>query len=83
MALAAGDVRSRLRSDRRSATPRTLTDGDRATLEAIPNLAPGDFRTVRQSLRYLGESADNAALRDESNAKRLTARSGGQGHIGF
>ena len=38
-------------------------------------------------MRYLGESADNAALlsalRDESNAKRLTARSGGQGHIGF
>ena len=66
---------------------RTLTEGDRATLEAIPNLAPGDFRTVRQSMRYLGEAADNAALlsalRDESNAKRLTARSGGQGHIGF
>ena len=66
---------------------RTLTEGDRATLEAIPNLAPGDFRTVRQSMRYLGEAADNAALlsalRDESNAKRLTARSGGQGQIGF
>ncbi len=66
---------------------RTPTEGDRATLEAIPNLAPGDFRTVRQSMRYLGEAADNAALlsalRDESNAKRLTTRSGGRGHIGF
>ena len=66
---------------------RTLTEGDRATLEAIPNLAPGDFRTVRQSMRYLGEAADNAALlsalRDESSAKRLTVRSAGRGQIGF
>ena len=66
---------------------RTLTPGDRAALDAIPNLAPGDFRTVRQSLRYLGEEADNAALlaalRDESKAKRLAAGSAGRGAIGF
>ena len=47
---------------------------DRAELDAIPDLAPGDFRTVRQSLRYLGGSPDAAALlralREESDAKR-------------
>ena len=51
-----------------------LADRDRAELAAIPDLAPGDFRTVRQSLRYLGGSADAAsllrALREESDAKR-------------
>ena len=66
---------------------RTLTDGDRATLDTIPDLAPGDFRTVRQSLRYLGEEADNSAylsaLRDESKAKRFPAGSAGRGTIGF
>ena len=51
-----------------------LADRDRAELAAIPDLAPGDFRTVRQSLRYLGGAADAAALlralREESDAKR-------------
>ena len=51
-----------------------LTARDRAELASIPDLAPGDFRTVRQSLRYLGSSPDAAALlralREESDAKR-------------
>ena len=51
-----------------------LADRDRAELAAIPDLAPGDFRTVRQSLRYLGGAVDAAtllrALREESDAKR-------------
>lgn len=52
----------------------TLTARDRAELSAIPDLAPGDFRTVRQSMRYLGGAQDAAALlralREESDAKR-------------
>ena len=64
---------------------RTLSPADRAELDAIPDLAPGDFRTVRQSLGYLGGGADNAALldalRDESDAKRGSAA--GRARIGF
>ena len=41
-----------------------LSAGELARLEAIANLAPGDFRTVRQALYYLD---------DDSNAARLTA----------
>ena len=52
----------------------TLAARDRAELSAIPDLAPGDFRTVRQSMRYLGGARDAAALlralREESDAKR-------------
>ena len=51
-----------------------LAARDRAELCAIPDLAPGDFRTVRQSMRYLGGATDAAALlralREESGAKR-------------
>ena len=54
------------------ATP--LSARDRAELASIPDLAPGDFRTVRQGLRYLGGAPDAAALlralREESEAKR-------------
>ena len=50
-----------------------LTDAEADELEAIPNLCPGDFRTVRQSLYYLGDETTNAerleALRAESEAK--------------
>ena len=53
---------------------RTLSARDRAELAAIPDLAPGDFRTVRQSLRSLGGDAGTPtilrALREESEAKR-------------
>ncbi len=40
-----------------------LSEVEAARLAAIPNLAPGDFRTVRQGLYYLGE--------DTSNSERL------------
>ena len=50
-----------------------LTEDEAARLDAIPNLAPGDFRTVRQGLFYLGGKADNrrrlAALEQESANK--------------
>lgn len=50
-----------------------LNDMEKIRLEMIPNLAPGDFRTVRQSLFYLGGDISNserlAALERESLAK--------------
>ena len=51
-----------------------LSPEEAVRLAAIPNLAPGDFRTVRQSLYYLGEpptaSRCLAALEHESALKR-------------
>ena len=50
-----------------------LSAREAARLEAIPDLAPGDFRTVRQGLFYLGNAVDNArrlaALEAEAAAK--------------
>lgn len=37
-----------------------LTDEEAARLDAISRLAPGDFRTARQSLFYLGNQSDNS-----------------------
>ena len=51
-----------------------LTPEETNELDAIAHLVPGDFRTVRQSLFYLGATATNAdrlaALRRESDVKR-------------
>ena len=62
----------------------SLTDAEVAELERIPNLCPGDFRTVRQSLYYLGGAATNAdrleALRAESEVK---PKDGLEHHMGF
>ena len=50
-----------------------LTDAEADELRTIPNLCPGDFRTVRQSQYYLGGAVTNAdrleALRAESEVK--------------
>lgn len=50
-----------------------LSDVERQRLNMIPNLAPGDFRTVRQSLFYYGGEVSNAqrltALEREAEAK--------------
>lgn len=55
-----------------------LTPSEERSLAEIPNLCPGDFRTVRQSLFYLGDSVGNAeriaALRTESSLKRESVR---------
>jgi len=52
----------------------TLTEGENAELKALRNLAPGDFRTVRQEHFYLDESQTNldriAALREECLIKK-------------
>ena len=51
-----------------------LSANEAEKLAAIHSLAPGDFRTVRQSLYYLGDEAGNAerlaALAAESKAKQ-------------
>ena len=64
----------------------TLMREDALRLEKIPDLSPGDFRTVRQSLYYLGADTTNAdrlaALEQESHAKKHT-RYSSQRRIGF
>ena len=59
-----------------------LGDAEARRLAAIPNLAPGDFRTVRQSLYYLGGSVSNETrlneLEKESSLKKGCGR-----RIGF
>ena len=61
-----------------------LAPGELAELRQLRNLAPGDFRTVRQELFYLGHSVTNldriAALREECFCKKDGAPSG---HLGF
>jgi hypothetical protein len=51
-----------------------LSDEESARLAEIGNLAPGDFRTVRQSMYYLGGDITNMqridALKCESEMKR-------------
>ena len=51
-----------------------LTDGELAELKALRNLAPGDFRTVRQEQFYLGGEVSNAdriaALKEECALKK-------------
>ncbi len=52
----------------------TLTEDEFAELKAISNLAPGDFRTVRQEQFYLADEQTNmdriAALKDECAYKK-------------
>ncbi len=52
----------------------TLTEGEFAELKDIPGLTPGDFRTVRQELYYLGKAVTNAdrlaGLREECKMKK-------------
>ncbi len=64
----------------------TLDPEEYDELAKIPMLAPGDFRTVRQSFFYLGDQPDNydyiAALARESEAKNL-CKSASKAKIGF
>jgi SpoVK/Ycf46/Vps4 family AAA+-type ATPase len=52
----------------------SLSKDDAAELDKIGNLAPGDFRTVRQEMFYLGEGQTNeeliAALKEECSLKK-------------
>ena len=61
-----------------------LSDEEYAELKDVPNLAPGDFRTVRQEQFYLGDEQTNldriAALKEECALKKDGKRSA---KIGF
>ena len=63
-----------------------LSPTEAAQLAAISNLAPGDFRTVRQGLFYLGSDATNAellaALEHECAVKNAN-RFADKGKVGF
>ena len=52
----------------------TLTDEEAAELKTLRNLAPGDFRTVRQEQFYLADEVTNLerieALKDECRVKK-------------
>lgn len=55
-----------------------LTPAELSRLEAIANLTPGDFRTVRQALYYLEDNSNStrlAALEKESAAKPYANKS--------
>ena len=64
----------------------SLNPAEVLRLNAIPNLAPGDFRTVRQALYYL-DSDSNAlrleSLEKESAAKPAAPRCSSSGRFGF
>ncbi len=60
-----------------------LNAAEAARLDAVANLAPGDFRTVRQSLHYLGSGVDNA-MRIGELEKESRVKAGAKcGRIGF
>ncbi len=63
-----------------------LTDSEFERLKTIPNLAPGDFRTVRQSLFYYGGDITNTQRLDALE-RESAAKDGGafimRGKIGF
>ena len=63
-----------------------LTEDELLRLKAIPNLAPGDFRTVRQSLFYYGGDITNTQRLDALE-REAVAKEGGafvlRGKIGF
>jgi len=64
-----------------------LSEEEERKLASVPRLAPGDFRTVRQSFFYLGGNVSNAdridALRKESESKHDLQPSCEKKHIGF
>ena len=59
-----------------------LEAGEAARLAGIPRLAPGDFRTARQSLHYLGGEVTNAMRLDALERESALKKAGG-GRIGF
>lgn len=59
-----------------------LVEEEAMRLAAIPNLAPGDFCTVRQSLYYLGGTVSNETRLNELEKESLLKKGGGR-HIGF
>ena len=64
-----------------------ITKAERHRLQRIDNLTPGDFRTARQALYYLGGKVTNSmridALEQENNAKTKNHYSMKSNKIGF
>ena len=60
-----------------------LAEEEATRLAAIPNLAPGDFRTVRQSLHYLGGAVSNVTRLNELEKESSLKKSAGRARIGF
>ena len=64
-----------------------LSEEEERKLASVPRLAPGDFRTVRQSFFYLGGNVSNDdridALRKESESKHDLKSSCEKKRIGF
>ena len=59
-----------------------LSEAEATRLAEITNLAPGDFRTVRQSLYYLGGTVTNA-MRLSELEKESSLKKGASRRIGF
>ena len=59
-----------------------LTEAESLRLAAIPSLAPGDFRTVRQSLYYLGGTVTNETRLNELE-KESSLKKGNSCRVGF
>ncbi|MBQ7252111.1 MAG: AAA family ATPase [Kiritimatiellae bacterium] len=60
-----------------------LDAAEAARLARIPCLAPGDYRTARQSLHYLGGEVTNAMRLDALERESALKKGGTKGRIGF
>ncbi|MBR2839168.1 MAG: AAA family ATPase [Kiritimatiellae bacterium] len=61
----------------------SLSAAEASRLDAVANLAPGDFRTVRQSLYYLGSGVDNAMRIGELEREAGVKSGGRRAKVGF
>ena len=61
----------------------SLTAGERTRLHEIENVTPGDFRTVRQRLFYLGEEVDNKMRLGAPEQECANKKCFRRGHVGF
>ena len=62
----------------------SLSEAEFAELKTLANLAPGDFRTVRQACFYLAEEQTNASRIEALKAECALKRDGRKGpKIGF
>ena len=60
-----------------------LNAAEAARLDAVASLAPGDFRTVRQSLYYLGGDVDNTMRIGELEKEARVKADSHRMRIGF
>ena len=60
-----------------------LSAAEAVRLDAVASLAPGDFRTVRQSLYYLGGGVDNAMRLGELEKESRVKSAANRPRVGF